>query len=92
MAITTWQQHKKILMKNPEFRKEWNALQPEYALKRRLIELRMKKEITQKQLAQRAGTHQASIARFERGDYSPTLSFVSRLAMAMGMKLEVRVV
>lgn len=92
MAIITWQQHKNILMKDPEFRKEWEALEPEYALKRRLIELRMKKEMTQKQLAQAAGIHQASIARFERGDYSPTLSFISRLATAMGMKLEVRFV
>lgn len=89
MAITTWQQHKKKLMKDPEFRREWEALEPEYALKRRLIELRMKKEMTQKQLAQKAGTHQASIARFERGDYSPTLSFITRLASAMGMKLKI---
>lgn len=79
-------------MKDPEFRKEYEALEPEYALKRRLIELRMKKKITQKQLAQAAGTHQASIARFERGDYSPTISFLSRLASALGMKLEVRFV
>lgn len=87
-----WQQYKKIQMKDPEFRKEWEALEPEYTLKRRLIELRMKKEMTQKQLAVATGTHQSSIARFERGDYSPTLSFISRLASAMGMKLEVKFV
>lgn len=86
----TLDQYLKKSLKDPEFKKEWDALEPERALKRRLIELRMKKEMTQKQLAFAAGTHQASIARFERGDYSPTLSFVSRLAMAMGMKLEVR--
>ena len=52
MAIGTWQQHKKILMKDPEFKKEFEALEPEYALKSRLIELRMKKELTQKELAE----------------------------------------
>lgn len=85
----TFDQHLKKSLKDPEFRKEWEALEPEYALKRRMIELRMKKEMTQKQLAVAAGTHQASIARFERGDYSPTLSFLSRLASAMGMKLKI---
>lgn len=84
-----WATYKKKLMKDPEFKKEYEALEPEYALKRRIIELRIKKEMTQKQLAMAAGTHQTSIARFERGDYSPTLSFASRLAMAMGMKLKV---
>jgi len=88
----TLDQYLKKNLKDPEFKKEWEALEPEYALKRRLIELRMKKEMTQKQLALAAGTHQASIARFERGDYSPTLSFISRLASAMGMKLEVKFV
>jgi len=87
-----WQQYKKIQMKDPEFRREWETLEPEYALKRRLIELRMKKKMSQKDIAIAAGTHQSSIARFERGDYSPTLSFISRLASAMGMKLEVKVV
>lgn len=79
-------------MKNPEFRREWEALEPEYALKRRLIELRMKKSLTQKEIAEKAGTKQSSIARFERGDFSPTISFLSRLASALGMKLEVNFV
>lgn len=86
----TLQDHKKKLMKDPEFRKAYEALEPEYALKRRIIELRLENKITQKQLAIDAGTHQASIARFERGDYSPTISFLSKLATALGRKLEVK--
>ena len=88
----TLQEYKQERMKDPKFRREYEALEPEYALKRRLIELRIKKQMSQKEIAIAAGTHQSSIARFERGDYSPTLSFISRLASAMGMKLEVRVV
>ena len=85
----TFDQYLKKQLKDPEFKKEWEALEPQRKLKRRMIELRMKKEMTQKQLALAAGTHQASIARFERGDYSPTISFLSRLASAMGMKLKI---
>ncbi|MCL4390279.1 MAG: helix-turn-helix domain-containing protein [Patescibacteria group bacterium] len=79
-------------LKDPEFKKAYDALEPEYALKHRLIELRMKKKLSQQEIATRAGTHQSSIARFEHGDYSPTISFLSRLASAVGMKLEVRFV
>ncbi len=88
----TLQEYKKKMMKDPEFRVAYESLEPEYALKRRLIELRTKKEITQKELAERVGTKQSSIARFERGGYSPTISFLSRLAQALGMKLEVKFV
>lgn len=88
----TLQDYKKKRMNDTDFKKAFEMLAPEYALKRRLIELRMKKEMTQKQLAEKAGTYQSSIARFERGDYSPTISFLSRLASAVGMKMEIRFV
>ena len=78
------------MMKEPEFRTAYEALEPEYALKRRLIQLRMKRKFTQEMLAKSAGTKQSSIARFERGDYSPTISFLSRLARALDARLEVR--
>ncbi len=88
----TFGQYLKKSLRDPEFKKEWEALQPQYALKRRLIELRTKKGLSQKEVAMKAGTHQSSVARFERGDYSPTISFLSRLAQAVGMKLEVKFV
>jgi len=88
----TFDQYLKKQLKDPEFKKEWEALEPQRELKKRLIELRMKKKISQKEIAEKAGTHQSSIARFERGEYSPTISFLSRLASALGMKLEVKFV
>jgi hypothetical protein len=36
-----WKEHKKRLMKDPEFRREYKALEPEYRLASDLIRLRL---------------------------------------------------
>ncbi|WP_091555331.1 helix-turn-helix domain-containing protein [Micromonospora pattaloongensis] len=46
-------------------------------------------ELTQAQLAARAGTSQAAIARIERGDREPSLRMLERLLMAMDVQLTV---
>src|SRR5438093_7130036 len=40
-------------MKDPEFKREWDALEPEFSIQRQLIELRLKRGITQQELAER---------------------------------------
>ena len=62
-----WREHKKQLMKDPEFRKEYEALEPEYKLAAALIRLRLGKGLTQEELARLLNTKQESIARLESG-------------------------
>ncbi len=76
-------------MKNPEFRKARQELELESALIRAIIDNRINKGVTQKELAEKAGTKQSSIARFESGNYNPTLSFVQKLARALDVKIKV---
>jgi ribosome-binding protein aMBF1 (putative translation factor) len=76
-------------MKDPEYRREYDALRPRYALISELVRLRNEKRITQKELAQRLGMHQSAIARFEAGVLNPSFDFVSRLTLALGMKLRI---
>lgn len=45
--------------------------------------------LTQRQLAIRAGTHQAAISRIESGDESPTFDRVEQLIVAMGEQVVV---
>ncbi len=78
-------------MKDPEFRKADEALNFEFAIRDVLFEMRMKGEITQAQLAEKMGTKQSAIARFESGRSNPTLDFIQRLADALGLKLGVTV-
>lgn len=44
--------------------------------------------LTQAELARRAGTSQAAVARYESGDVSPVVSTLERLLAATGSRLE----
>lgn len=66
---------KKILDQNQNFDFEVSFL---------ITEARIKGGYTQKQLAKLMGTHQPSIARIEGGENLPTLSFLKKLANAVG--------
>lgn len=82
-------QLKKELKKNKEFKKSYDELEFEFKLIELLIENRLRKGITQKELAERVGTKQSAIARFESGEYNPTISFVQKVSHALNVKLKV---
>ena len=84
-----FRQHKKQLMKDPEFKKEYEALETEYKLAAALIRLRLSKGLTQAQLAELMNTKQESIARLESGSSVPSLSTVKRVADALDAELEI---
>lgn len=81
--------YKKKLMKDPEFRREYEKLQPEFAVIRAMIEARIKKGITQKRLASRLKTKQSVISRLETGRGNPTVRFLQKLAAAFDSRLEI---
>lgn len=83
---------KREAMRDPEFRKVYDELEPEFVLRRAVLDARIKKGMTQKDIAQNAGTTQSAIARFEAGGSNPTLAFMQKLSKAVGARLEVRLV
>jgi len=78
------------LMKDPAFRREYEKLEPEFAIVRAIVEARAKKNISQEELAKRMGTGQAVISRLESANASPSLSLIKRLAEALNLKVELR--
>ena len=84
-----WKEHKKKLLEDPEFRKEYEALEPEYKLASTLIRLRLAKGLTQEQLAKLMNTKQESIARLESGGSLPSLSTVRKVADALDAEVEI---
>lgn len=88
-SMPSFSSHLKEQLKNPEFKKEFDRLEPEFALIRLLIETRIKKGITQKELAKKMGTKQSAISRFEAGGSNPTLEFMQKLADGLGKTLNV---
>lgn len=88
----SFEQHKKELLSDPEFKKEYENLQPEYEIMKILIDARCSQGLTQKELAKKTGIRQSNISRIERGKCSPTIETLKKLADGLGMKLNVQFV
>lgn len=77
-------------LKNNTFRKEYESLEEEFEIAKQVIKLRKKMKLTQKQLAELAGTSQPAIARLESGEYKNlTLSFLRKIGKVLGVIPEV---
>ena len=79
-------------LKDPEFKKIWEEGEADYQLGRQIIQARIDRKISQRELAKRANTTQAVISRIESQDVSTTLQMASRIAKALGKTLELRFV
>lgn len=76
-------------LKNPEFREEYDALEPEFSIIQSMIDARRETGITQKQLSERTGISQSDISKFERGGGNPSIRTLRRLAVGLGMRVKI---
>lgn len=76
-------------LKDPEFRKEWEDSELEFQLSCKLIEARLKRKISQRDLAEKIGTSQAAISRIESMSGNPSLGLLKRIATALDTKLSI---
>ena len=90
--MTTLQELTKEQMKNPEFVKEYDAIQPEMDVIRAIVDARTSQNITQKELAEKTGINQADISKLENGTRNPSINLLKRLAEGMGMVLKIEFV
>lgn len=79
-------------LKDPEFREEYDKIQPELDVIRALVEARISQNLTQKELAAQTGIDQADISKLENGTRNPSLNLLKRLADGMGMVLRIEFV
>lgn len=75
-------------LQNDEFRKEYEAIQPEMDVIRAIVDARVSQNLTQKELAERTGINQADISKIENGTRNPSLNMLKRIAEGMGMTLK----
>jgi len=80
---------KTMLLKDPEVRKEYDALEEEFALIAEVARARMRAGLSQAQLARRMKTTQSTIARLESGRGKPSTRTLSRFAKATGHRLKI---
>jgi len=83
-------------MQDPVFKKEYDALEPEFALFDELIKARNNAGLTQAEVAERMGTKTPAIARLESGGgskkHSPSIETLHKYAEAVGCGLEIKLV
>jgi ribosome-binding protein aMBF1 (putative translation factor) len=74
----------KTWMKEPKYRKAYEALEDEFAVAKAVIAARNRTGLTQIELARKMGTTQPVVAKMEGGRIQPSLRTLQRLAQATG--------
>jgi len=83
-----YKKHLAERMKDPEFKMEYEALEPEFELLRSLLKMRKIRHISQEELASKIGTKQPNIARLEKEGYSrASIPLLKKIADALDAKL-----
>lgn len=76
-------------MQDSEFKTLWQAQAIKREITKEIIAQRIKKNLSQAQLAVKAGLKQPSLARVEAGDGMPSLTTLAKIAEAFGARLRV---
>lgn len=90
--MTVFKDYLNDQMKDKGFKKEFEALEPEFTIIQAMIDARKTKGITQKELASRTGIAQGDISKLENGNGNPSIRTLQRLATAMDMSLKIEFV
>lgn len=91
MKNITWKEHKKELLRDKRLKRGLRKLEPEFELAKQIMELRIKKKLTQSELVRRAHTSQAVISRLENAQANPSLGLIKRIFKALGKEIRVAV-
>ncbi|KAB1640177.1 helix-turn-helix domain-containing protein [Adlercreutzia muris] len=79
-------------LRDPEFRAEWDALEPEFQIAKAMLDGRSARNLTQKELAEITGITQSDISKLENGNANPSLRTLERLAAGLGMRIRLEFV
>ena len=77
-------------LKTPGYQKAFDNSGPEFELARQLIETRIKRGLSQSDLALKMGTSQSTVARLESGQSMPSLRTLSKFAHATNSELQIK--
>jgi len=90
--MITYKEHRKELLKNKKVKEESEKLLPEYELAKSMIEQRLKKKMTQGDVAKKTGMPQSTISRIEGLTHGlPNLSTLKKIADALDAQLVIRI-
>ena len=81
--MTNYDKYVAKQMKNEEFRKEYEALKPEFDIMQAMIDARQETGLTQKELSEKTGITQGDISKLENGNANPSIKTLKRIAMQL---------
>lgn len=87
--MKTLKEYKREQMKNPEFVEAYEEIQPEMSVIRAMVDARLSRGMTQKELAEATGIAQGEISKLENGTRNPSIKLLQRLAEGLDMTLSV---
>jgi len=85
-----WKDFEKELLVKPGFKEAMKETELEYQIARAIVHIRIKKGMTQEDLAKAMNTKQSVISRAENAKTIPSLSFLKRLAQVLNVSLQVQ--
>ena len=86
--MSRFNEYRNMKLQDPEFEREYDALESEFDIIQAMIDARKQSGLTQKELAERTGINQADISKLENGTANPSIRTLRRLADGMGMKMK----
>ncbi|HET9092200.1 MAG TPA: helix-turn-helix transcriptional regulator [Acidimicrobiales bacterium] len=89
MTRKTWEEVKAERADSPARRRGYERAGRAIRLAREIHDLREKRGLSQRELAERLGTTQSAVARLEAGNVSPSLPTLDKVAEALGVELVV---
>ncbi|MCX4344006.1 MAG: helix-turn-helix transcriptional regulator [Kineothrix sp.] len=89
-AGISFEEMKSDMLKDEEFKIEYEKLKPRYEAIEQIIRARKEQNITQAELAKRVGTQKSNISRLESGNYNPSLDFLAKIAESLGKEISVK--
>ena len=81
--MQNWKDLKKELLNDKDVKEKYEELKPRYEFVLKLIQLREKRKLTQKQLAEKLNTKQSAISRLESGNTNVSIAFLEKIAKAL---------
>ncbi len=78
-------------MKDPEFRREYDKLETEFQIARQILDARLKRKMSQGQLAKKMGTGQAVVSRLEGMNSKPSISLLERVSNALNTPINITI-
>lgn len=92
IIMSSYREYKAQVLKDPQIKAEYDALQPEFDIIQTLIDARKQLHLTQKELSGLTGITQADISRIESGTRNPSLNMIKKIARALNMQVKLEFV